>query len=410
MDIFREIGAAVEDRWRDRHHDEAVLPAIGVETLLEKLPRSGVTPRDIIEWAGTARDSLTQDLPSELARPHIPVYWSSRLNISVLFWLDGTTNIHHHTFSGAFYVLAGSSIHSRYRFEPHRRLNSRLYTGRIALESVELLRQGDARPILSGTQLAHAVFHLDHPSVSVVVRSLRDPGSEPVLRYYPPGLALDPFYKQNHTARMVQCIEFYRETASPDYRPFLERLVSGPDFHQAVTVLLAVFDSEATDWRSLSELVAACRARHGELADVLAEALLDRRRQERIIRLRKTIKAPLHRFFLALLLNVPTRAQILALTQKMCPDSDPVETIVRWTAELTGVGPDGSSGTSLLGVKLDEVALEVLRLLLMGCSDAEAIEHLGETYDEDDIREQRADLLELCKALRGSDLFKPLFV
>jgi hypothetical protein len=410
MEIFREIGAAVEDRWLERHHDEAALPAIAVEALLETLPRSGVTPRDIIEWARTARDSLTQDLPSELARPHIPVYWSSRLNISVLFWLDGTTNIHQHTFSGAFYVLAGSSIHSRYRFEPHRRLNSRLYTGRVALESVELLRQGDARPLLSGTQLAHAVFHLDHPSVSVVLRSHRDPGSEPVLRYYPPGLALDTSYKQHHTARMLECVKFYRETASPDYRPFLERVVAGPDFHQAVTVLFAVFDNQAIDWRSLEALVAACRARHGELADVLAQALLDRRRQARIIGLRKTIRAPLHRYFLALLLNVPTRAEILALTRKACPDSDPVETIVRWTAELTGIGPDGSRGTNLLGVKLDEVALEVLRLLLMGCSDAEAIERLSEQYDEDDIREQRADLLELCGALRGSDLFKPLFV
>jgi len=410
MDIFREIGAAVEDRWRDQYHDEAALPAIAMEALLEKLPRSGVTPRDIIEWVSTARDSITLDLPRELAKPQISVYLGSRLIITVLFWLDGTTNIHQHPFSGAFYVLAGSSIHSRYRFEPHRRLNSRLFTGRLALESVELLRQGDARPILSGTQLIHSVFHLARPSVSVVIRTHRDPGADPILRYYPPGLAVDPTYKQNHTARVVECIELLRETASPDYRPFLERAVSGPDFHQAVTVLFAAFNDEATDWRALEELVAVCRARHGELADALGQALLDRRRQARIIGLRKTIKAPQHRFFLALLLTVPTRAEILALTRKMYPDSDPVETIVRWTAELTGVGPDGSSGTNLLGVKLDEVALEVLRLLLMGCSDAEAIERLGEKYDEDDIREQRADLLELCKALRGSDLFKPLFV
>lgn len=410
MEIFREIGAAVEERWLERYHDEAALPAIGVEVLLEKLPRSGVTPRDIIEWVRTARDSLTQDLPSELARPHIPVYYSSRLNISALFWLDGTTNIHHHTFSGAFYVLAGSSIHSRYSFESHRRLSSRLHTGRIALESVELLRQGDARPIHSGTQLVHTVFHLEHPSVSIVVRSHRDPGSEPFLRYFPPGLAIDPFYKQKHTVRMVQCLDFYRETAPQDYRPFLERIVAGPDFHQAVTVLFAVFDREAADWRSLEELVAVCRARHGELADVLGEALLDRRRQSRIIGRRDMIKAPPHRFFLALLLNVPTRAEILALTRKAFPDSDPVETIVRWAAELTGMRPDGSSGPNLLGVKLDEIALEVLRLLLMGCSDAEAIERLGEQYDEDDIREQRAELLELCGALRGNDFFKPLFV
>jgi len=408
MEIFREIAAAVEDRWRDLHHDEAALPAIAVEALLDRLPRSGLTPQDVIEWVWTARELPRQaDLLGEFGQPPITVYQGSRLSIAVLFWLDATTAIHQHSFSGAFYVLAGSSIHSRYRFESERRLNARLLTGSIALESVELLEQGDARPIFSGTQLAHALFHLDRPSVSVVLRTNHDPGSDPQLQYFPPCLAVDLFYKHPHTTRIIQCLTLLRETAAPDYRAFLERVVSGPDFHQALMVLLAVFQEEATDWRSFRELFEVCRARHGELADLVEEAFLWRRREMRIFRLRRTITAPMHRFFLALLLNVPTRAEILALTRRVCPDSDPVETVVRWTAELTGVNTDGPN---LLGVKLDEVSLEVLRLLLKGCSNEEAIERLGEHYDEDDIREQRADLLELCGALRGNDFFKPLFV
>lgn len=409
MEIFREIAEAVEARWRDQNHDEAALPAIAVEALLDRLPRSGLTPRDVIEWIWSARDLPGQDdLEAEFGQPPITVYRGSRFYISVLFWLDATTCIHQHSFSGAFYVLAGSSIHSRYSFLPERRLNARLFTGRVALSSVELLKQGDARPIHSGTALAHALFHLDHPSVSVVLRTYHDPGSDPQLQYYPPGLALDPFYKHPHTTRIVQCLKMLRETASPDYRALLQRVVSGPDFHQALTVLLAVFEDEATDWRSFRELFDVCRARHGGLADFLEAAFLERRRIVRILQLRRTISDPKHRFFLALLMNVPTRAEILALTQKMFPDSEPVETIVRWTAELTGVRPDGPNGESLLGVKLDEVSLDVLRLLLLGCSDAEALERLGEQYDEADIRAQRADLLELCEALRASDFFKPL--
>jgi hypothetical protein len=411
MEIFREIAAAVEDRWQDQYHDEAALPAIAMETLLDRLPRSGLTPRDVLEWVWTARELPGQDdLLAEFGQPPITVYRGSRFDIAVLFWLDATTSIHQHAFSGAFYVLAGSSIHSRYRFEPERRLNARLFTGRIALESIELLQQGDARPIHSGAQFAHALFHLDRPSVSVVLRTHHDPGSDPQLQYFRPCLALDPFYKHPHTTRIVQCLKLLRETAPSDYRAFLERVVSGPDFHRALTILLAVFDDEATDWRSFRELFEVCRARHGELADLLEAALLERRREVRLIRLRRTITDPKHRFFLALLINVPTRAQILALTRRVHPDRDPIETIVRWTAELTGVNADGPGGPNLLGVKLDEVSLEVLRLLLLGCSDAEALERLGEQYDEDDIREQRQDLLELCGALRGSDFFKPLFV
>ena len=92
MEIFREIADAVEARWRDRNHDEAALPAIAVEALLDRLPRSGLTPRDVIEWVWSARELPGQDdLAAEFGQPPITVYRGSRFYIAVLFWLDATT-------------------------------------------------------------------------------------------------------------------------------------------------------------------------------------------------------------------------------------------------------------------------------------------------------------------------------
>jgi hypothetical protein len=39
---------------------------------------------------------------------------------------------------------------------------------------------------------------------------------------------------------------------------------------------------------------------------------------------------PEHRFFLALLLNVSTRTDLLALVEQSFPEAPPVETILRW--------------------------------------------------------------------------------
>jgi hypothetical protein len=45
------------------------------------------------------------------------VYAGRRFYVEVVFWAEGTTAIHQHSFSGAFQVLVGSSIHTLYGFE-----------------------------------------------------------------------------------------------------------------------------------------------------------------------------------------------------------------------------------------------------------------------------------------------------
>ena len=90
--------------------------------------------------------------------------------IDVLFWLDGTTNIHQHGFWGAFQVLAGSSVHCRFGFDLAEEINHRLRIGKLRLLETELLGLGAIRKILGGELFIHSLFHLDRPSVSIVIR------------------------------------------------------------------------------------------------------------------------------------------------------------------------------------------------------------------------------------------------
>ena len=57
--------------------------------------------------------------------------------------------------------------------------------------------------------------------------------------------------------------------------------------------------------------------------------------------LRTTITDPGHRFFLALLMNAPTRVDLLALVARRFPDEPAVAVVLRWMEELTEVSDEG---------------------------------------------------------------------
>jgi hypothetical protein len=57
--------------------------------------------------------------------------------------------------------------------------------------------------------------------------------------------------------------------------------------------------------------------------------------------LRGSIIEPEHRFFLALLMNAPTRADLLALVAQRFPKKSPLDIMTRWAEELTEVSDAG---------------------------------------------------------------------
>ena len=87
------------------------------------------------------------------------VYRGDGFYIELLIWVDGSTSIHQHGFSGVFRVIEGSSLHSVYNFRPTRRINSRALVGDIRFISLNYLKTGDQRRITSGPGgLAHAAL------------------------------------------------------------------------------------------------------------------------------------------------------------------------------------------------------------------------------------------------------------
>jgi hypothetical protein len=422
MQFFQELGALVERRWRDKNYDEAAFPDLAATALAETSPNQHVTPWDIIRWVNNASELPEQlDVDGRFGNPPITLYVGSRFYIDVYYWLDGTTSIHQHAFCGAFQVLLGSSIHSQYCFEDQNRINAHFSTGAIILQSVNLLGEGDIQKILPGSQYIHSLFHLDRPSATITIRTRFSPEGAPQFDYHKPHFAIDPFYKSAAMIKKVQSASLLLSMKHTEADEIIGAALAGSDFQTAFAIIEVAFNhlthdhiesrfGLSTGRQRFEAYLEIVRRRHGELADLILPVIEESQRQSYIAWRRQQITSSEHRFFLALLLNVPDKARLLALVGSRFPESDPVETVSEWVEDLASTRVAGSSESNVLGIPdYDEDYLSVFRGLLEG----RTLDQIGEDF-EDDLRgdagtsEPKSEAL--YRSIRTSMLFKSIFL
>ena len=416
MNPFDELGRMVEQEWRVANYAEARFPEIA-RRCLEKLGLpERIDPWDVPAW--TVRQNVLpeqRDLPGRFGDFPVTMFNSPRFHVDVYFWLDGTTAIHQHSFCGAFQVVSGSSLHSRYAFHEQERVNTYVAVGDVAITDVELLRRGDVREIPPGRGFIHALFHLDRPSVSVVVRTHLSALDAPQFSYHKPWLALDPFFGEANLTKKLQAFSIMLRAARTDAADELAQSLASADFHSTFLILRhlrpllggnaleRLVGIEVTE-PPFDRLLAVAESRHGTLAAPFRALFARQDAEHEIVRRRALVSDPDVRFFLALVLNLDTREQILTALHQRFDVPDPLSKAVDMVSELAETRVAGSKET-VLGIdgfgELDALVLEdVLRGVPLDSIEANLTSNgtaLGEPVSA------RVD------RLRGSAILAPLF-
>lgn len=371
---FRELGRAIDARWRDAHYDHETFPSLASRALSENNLTSELSLKQVLDWVWSTPDLPQQeDIEATFGDPPLTLYRNERFYISLLVWADSTTSIHEHGFGGAFQVLQGSSLHSRFAFTRRDRINDHLLVGDISSSGSEILHRGEVRSIEPGGKFIHSLFHLERPSATIVVRTHETPGRTPQFSYLRPSLAYDPFFVSKHHSlrRRLQCLTLAFRLQSPDLFDTIEQLVATEDTHSAFVVLDLVNrylcnrmktagsakDALAESW---ADVLTKARARHGDVIDMLPSVFERQVREATIVSRRETIVAPEHRFFLALLLNALDRRTILDVVQREFPDKTATETVVDWLEELSRSRDGTSAEETVLGVNIDDLSLLIV--------------------------------------------------
>jgi hypothetical protein len=421
MEAFRKLGEELELRWRQRDYARGAFPDLAVASLENADEIEAIGAWDVLRWIARAPALPAQQDPrSQFSDLAITLYDAPRFYVSALMWLDGTTTIHQHGFSGAFRVLAGGSLHTRYRFEEQRPVNDSFRLGMLTRERVELLTTGIVRPIVSGEVFIHSLFHLDRPSVTLIVRTKGDEATRPQWSYCAPGIAFDPFFEDHVTTKRLEAVSVLLSLEANAADAELRQMLTASDLQTTFNILSALFHQIATNplkrafgadtGERFARLVAEARKRHGSVIDLFEQAFREQRRQHEIVGIRGSLTSPEHRFLLALLLNVPDRDVVLELIAQRYPDRDPVDTFVDWIDELSRTRVLGSLAPNVLRIPgFDMEHLVVLRRLLRGGSVADAASDLCKACSTEDPGSVRDLAARNVASLRDTSLLRAMF-
>ncbi len=348
--FFKDLGRTVLERWKQHNFSLAKFPEIARTALEERPPATHVDlPEFMQEFL--LNDEQPFQTQSGFGQPELVAYDHPRFYIQLLFWMDGTTDIHQHEFSGAFHVMSGSSIHAHFEFNNAQAVTPYLQVGDVQMKEIELLETGRTVSIISGPRCIHSLFHLDTPSVTVVVRTQNDPGTSPQFNYLPPHIALDPVFSDLLTMRRKQLLDLLEQTENPGYAELVLKMVQDLDFERGFYILQHCM-GHLRDLGAWASVLAAFEKKHGSLASGIAATLDECLHRDNIKNMRGSIADPELRFFLALLMNVTKRDDLLALVARRFPETAPVETILRWAEELMDATDEG---TAILDAVFPEV-------------------------------------------------------
>ena len=336
--FFKKLGESVYDQWRKANFDLTLFPDLAQKALERRKPSVHVDLQELIHEF-LLSDEQPFQTSSGFGQPELILFDNPKFYIQALFWLDGTTDIHQHEFSGAFHVMAGSSIHSTYDFEKAKSVTAHFRLGDLKLQDVTLLQTGSTVPITSGRTCIHSLFHLETPSITIVIRTHSDPGTGPQFTYLPPHVALDPVQQDALTTRRKQLLDVLEHTAAPDYADLVLKMLEELDLERGFFVLQNCFGH----LRNLSEWDRAWSRfarKHGSAVSPIKKTLEEIIRRDALTAMRASIEDVEHRFFLALLLNLERRDDLLRLISSR-HQGNALTTILRWASELIQVDETG---------------------------------------------------------------------
>jgi len=397
---FEKLGRTVLERWRQQNFSLEAFPELA-RIAIDETPPSGNVDIDVMIREFLSNDEQPFQSESGFGQPELIAFNDPRFYIQILFWLEGTTEIHQHEFSGAFHVMQGSSVHSEFDFVGARTITPHIRIGDLRVKKIELLETGSTIPITSGRECIHSLFHLDTPSVTVVVRTHHDPGTGPQYNYLPPHIAINPLHADALTTRRKQLLDVLETIDDPGYANLVGEMMASLDFERGFSILRHAMP-RLQDLGGWDAVLAAFQNRHGELSKGVPDTLAECLRRETITRMRHHIGNPDHRFFLALLMNVQNRADIHALITERFPNQLPVETILGWAEELIEYNDFGITLLDAVFPESLEIAIEAQSHLLMV-----ALKNALEDVPENEVLPE--ELSEIDAALTASCL-RPLLV
>ncbi|HVV15782.1 MAG TPA: hypothetical protein VHH90_01160 [Polyangia bacterium] len=331
LSAVTELGEKIDRAWRKVNFDLSAFPELCATSLETAQLPDRIDPADLVQAVFAGRLPAQADPRALFGEPPVTLFRAPRFYIDALFWVDGTTSIHDHSFSGAFQVLSGSSIETTFSFDRRHDIGGHFLFGDLTVRGSALRRRGNVRAIPAGPGYIHSLFHLARPSVSLVVRTRRDPNVGAQMEYAPPGLAYDSFMEDPGRDRMLQVVDMLRKTENPAFEETVGALIASLDSHAAFSIIQTC--TRNADTALVDRLID--RVSNVDHASKIRGWVHHRRRIDFLITRRRLVREDDLRFFIAVLLNAQRRSDALAVVAQFAPAIPPEKQVAQWLRRLS---------------------------------------------------------------------------
>ena len=329
-----QLGGRIESDLRQADGSLRRLPAIAESALANFSDLDGLSVQSLAEFL--ANTKVGQQAKNPFSDLPVTVFMSRDFYIEVLVWAHATTSIHQHGFGGAFRVICGSSIHTRYRFESDYAVTDDLLVGRVSPVHSESLSVGSVRRIDPGMAgLVHSLYHLDNPSISLIVRDRGHLAFGPQYNYYPPFFAIhrSALEKDELVLTFGRLLGLTSRIDREGFMSIWCDHIARFEFPRLAWLYIQYAKYLEKDERAVFH--SAAEKVHGKLVINLAESVDHSANQMLLSKMRSRLHDAELRFFLALLLNVPSKTDFLRMIEERFPDRDPVNCCVNWLVQLS---------------------------------------------------------------------------
>ena len=218
IDSLRRLATRIDREWTTAGARVASFPAVAARVLEDAQPHREYDLSSLAEWTLSRRTFPAPCNPfGPLGPPAFTVWSNGRFFVNVYAYTTPEVVIHDHDFAGAFINLSGTTIHATYAFPDAERVAPEVHIGELAVHEVEVVRTGDVRRIDPGRRFIHQVWHLDQPTVVLVIRTGPLPApARRQFRYLHAGFATEVFRDDalsvaapdrfRYTRKMVECL------------------------------------------------------------------------------------------------------------------------------------------------------------------------------------------------------------
>lgn len=197
---------------------------------------------------------LNNELPKQLnvyntfGQPPVTLFNNGTFVIDVYFWMHVDTSIHSHSFSGAFKVLFGRSLHEKFKIKPTKICAPDVMKTEIERFETKLLEKDDTVEIFDGNRFIHRVIHLDSPTITLCIRTAADE-KKAQWHHFSNGLSIE---KKNLSEDVIKSLYYYQYLFARNQDKALDFAVSLVK-SWSISVSLNLYEQLSIDSMGLSD-------------------------------------------------------------------------------------------------------------------------------------------------------------